>query len=181
VAIGVELRDLQAARVSRGVLRAFGSSGRFFRGGEVLIVRPRTAFGDTCAVEWFEQVRTAEELEDWDTAIALVSAHAECFSADFYAHDNHLRHMDLLVRAEWFTKLTELARVDVHARRRLNRSLCERGMDATLRQRAEDGDRGALYSLVRLLCERSRIDEARQAVLDIDPENLYGYQVLARY
>lgn len=82
---------------------------------------PRCAvLGDTCAVEWCERVRVAEELRDWDTAIALVSAHAACYSADYNAHNNHLWHMDLLVRAERFAELADLARVDVHARRRLN-------------------------------------------------------------
>lgn len=88
------------------------------------VVRRRGAalrsFRDTQAMEWLGQVRAAEESQDWNTAIALVSAHAECYSADFYAHHNHLWHLDLLVRAERFTELADLARVDVHARRRLN-------------------------------------------------------------
>ncbi|MGR6975084.1 hypothetical protein ACU639_36855 [Streptomyces cynarae] len=102
-------------------------------------------------MEWFEQARAAEQLRDWDAAIALVSAHAECYSTDHYMHDNHLWHMDLLARAERFSELTELALTDVHARRRLNRSFRERGMEAALRSRAKDGDRDALYVLVRLL------------------------------
>ncbi len=81
--------------------------------------------GDTHAVEWVEQAKEAEERRDWDTAIALVSAHAECYSADFYAHDHHLWHMDLLARARRTEELAELARMDVHARRRLNRLLRE--------------------------------------------------------
>jgi len=63
----------------------------------------------------------AEGIRDWNAAISLVSARAECYSTDFHAHDNHLWHMDLLVRAERFEQLTELALTDVHARRRLNR------------------------------------------------------------
>ncbi|WP_314245889.1 hypothetical protein [Streptomyces sp. DSM 40907] len=93
-------------------------------------------------MEWHEQAQAAEQTGDWDTAISLVSARAECYSADFYAHDNHLWHMDLLVRAERFDQLTGLAVTDVHARRRLNRSLRERGMETEPRNRAGDGDRG---------------------------------------
>ncbi|MFI8184264.1 hypothetical protein OG539_40345 [Actinacidiphila glaucinigra] len=78
-------------------------------------------------MEWFEQARAAEQARDWDTAIALVSAHAECYARDHHMHSNHLWHMDLLVRAERFPELAELARTDVHARRRLNSSLGERG------------------------------------------------------
>ncbi len=81
--------------------------------------------GDTHAVEWVEQAKEAEERRDWDTAIALVSAHAECYSANFHAHDHHLWHMDLLARAQRIEELMDLARVDVHARRRLNRLLRE--------------------------------------------------------
>ncbi|WP_326791173.1 hypothetical protein OHA79_00120 [Streptomyces sp. NBC_00841] len=91
-------------------------------------------------MEWFEQARAAEQFRDWDAAIALVSAHAECYSTDPYMHDNHLWHMDLLARAERLSELTERALTDVHARRRLNTSLRERGMEAALRNRAEDGD-----------------------------------------
>lgn len=89
------------------------------------LVRTCLLLGDTHAVGWFEQAKEAEEFRDWDTAIALVSAHAECYSANFYAHDHHLWHMDLLARAQRIEELTDLARVDVHARRRLNRLLRE--------------------------------------------------------
>ncbi|MEU3726676.1 hypothetical protein [Streptomyces sp. NPDC031705] len=130
-------------------------------------------------MEWYEQARAAEEIQDWDTAIALVSARAACYSADFRAHDSHLWHMDLLVGAERFTELTELARTDVHARRRLNRSLHERGMDRALRHRAEEGDKGALYLLVRLLCETGRLPEAGRAVEDLGPEDEYAHQIVA--
>ncbi|MEU4684483.1 hypothetical protein [Streptomyces xinghaiensis] len=113
-------------------------------------------------------------------AIALVSAHAECFSDDPDMHDNHLWHMDLLARAERIPELTERALTDNHARRRLNRSLRERGMEEALRDRAEDGDRGALYVLVRLMCELGRVQEAQRVVQDIDPENEYAYRIVAR-
>ncbi|MEU2494033.1 hypothetical protein [Streptomyces sp. NPDC007883] len=132
-------------------------------------------------MEWFEQARAAERLRDWDTAIALVRAHAECYSIDPYMHDNHLWHMDLLACAERLSELTERALTDVHARRRLNTTLCERGMDAVLRTRAKDGDRGALYVLVRLLCETSRAQEAHRAVQDLGPEDQYAHQIVARY
>lgn len=131
-------------------------------------------------MNWFEQARAAERLRDWDAAIVLVSAHAECYSNDPDMHDNHLWHMDLLAHAERIPELTERALTDVHARRRLNRSLRERGMEAALRDRAEDGDRGALYNLVRLLCETSRVQEARQAVQEVAPEDQYARRVVAR-
>lgn len=82
--------------------------------------------GDTHPMTWFEQAREADRSGDWDTAIALVRAHAECYSVDPDAHNNHLWHMDLLVRAQRIGELSELARTDVHARRRLNRSLRNR-------------------------------------------------------
>ncbi|MFF0853272.1 hypothetical protein ACFYVM_19800 [Streptomyces sp. NPDC003280] len=132
-------------------------------------------------MDWFEQARVAEQLRDWDAAIALVSAHAECYSTDHYMHDNHLWHMDLLARAERFSELTELALTDVHARRRLNRSLRDQGMEAVLRSRAKDGDRDALYVLVRLLCETNRAQEAHRAVQDCGPEDQYAHQIVARF
>ncbi|MEW2131880.1 hypothetical protein [Streptomyces sp. NPDC005435] len=132
-------------------------------------------------MEWFEQVRAAEQRRDWDAAIALVSAHAECHSIDPCRHNNHLWHMDLLVSAERFPELTERALTDVHARRRLNTALRERGMEAALRDRAEGGDRGALYALVRLLCETSRIREAERAVQDLGPDHQYAHQLVAGF
>ncbi|MEV7525426.1 hypothetical protein [Streptomyces sp. NPDC091371] len=132
-------------------------------------------------MDWYEQARTAEQLRDWDTAIALVSARAECYSADSYAHSRHLWHMDLLVSAERFTQLTALALTDVHARRRLNRALHERGMDTVLRRRAEDGDSGAQYHFVKLLCETGRLQEAGRAVHDLGPEDEYAHQLVAGF
>ncbi|WP_348638718.1 DUF6879 family protein [Streptomyces sp. SH5] len=130
-------------------------------------------------MEWCEEAQAAERAGDWDTAISLVSAHAECCSNDFRAHDNHLWHMDLLVRAERFDQLAELAVTDVHARRRLNRSLHEQGKDAALRHRAEAGDRGALYYLVRSLCAKGRLRDAREAIREIGPENEHAHKILA--
>lgn len=144
-------------------------------------VLSREALRDTRPMEWYEQARAAEQIQDWDTAIALVSARAECYSADSYAHDSHLWHMRLLVSAERFTQLTELALTDVHARRRLNRSLHERGMDTVLHHRAEDGDSGALYHLVKLLCETGRLQEACRAVRDLGPEDEYAHQLVADF
>lgn len=139
------------------------------------------ALRDTRPVEWFEQARTAELRRDWDAAIALVSAHAECYSTDPCRHDNHLWHMDLLARAERLSELTERALTDVHARRRLNTSLRERGMEAALRNRAKDGDRGALYVLVQLLCETSRAQEAHRVVQAFGPNDQYAHQIMARF
>lgn len=130
-------------------------------------------------MDWFEQALAAERGQDWDVAITLVSACAECYSNNPDMHDNHLWHMDLLARADRIPELTERALADVHARRRLNRLLGERGMEAALRMRAEDGDRGALYVLVRLLCRTSRVQEAQQALQDIGPEDQYARQIVA--
>lgn len=132
-------------------------------------------------MDWFEQAREAERLRDWDAAIASVSARAECFSVDHHMHDNHLWHMDLLARAERFSALTELALTDVHARRRLNRALRDQGMESALRGRAEDGDRDALYVLVRLLGETDRAQEAHRAVLDCGPEDQHAHRIVAGF
>ncbi|WP_432086289.1 hypothetical protein [Streptomyces sp. bgisy095] len=132
-------------------------------------------------MEWFERARTAEQAGDGETAITLVSARAACCSADYCAHDNHLWHMDLLARAGRLSELSDLARTDVHARRRLNRWLLERGMETMLRGRAEDGDRDALYCLVRLLCETRRIEQARQTVAELAPENQYAQEIIAGF
>ncbi|MEE1772604.1 hypothetical protein PUR34_31740 [Streptomyces sp. JV185] len=132
-------------------------------------------------MEWFEQARAAEQRRDWGTAIALVSAHAECYSPDPDRHDSHLQHMDLLARAERLSELTERALTDVHARRSLNRSLRERGMEAALRNRAKDGDRGALYILVRLLCETSRAQEAHRTVQDLGPDDQYAHRIVGSF
>ncbi|MFC8950023.1 hypothetical protein [Streptomyces rochei] len=131
-------------------------------------------------MDWVEQARAAERLQQWDMAIALVSAHAECFSGFPDMHGNHLWHMDLLARAERIPELTERALTDNHARRRLNRSLRERGMEAALRDRAEDGDRDALYVLVRLMCETRRVQEAQTVVQDIGPDDQYAHRIVAR-
>lgn len=139
------------------------------------------AVPDTRHVEWWEQAQEAERREDWDTAIALVSAHAECYSTDHRRHDSHLWHMDLLVRAGRLPELTRRARTDVHARRRLNRTLRERGMEAVLHDRAAGGDRDALYVLVRLLCETSRSQEARRAVQDIAPDDRHARGIVAGF
>lgn len=127
---------------------------------------------------WFEQAEEAERTQDWDTAIALVSARAECYSDDHSLHSNHLWHMDLLVGAGRFPELTELARTDPHARRRLNRGLRDRGWEPALRLRAEQGDRDALYVFVRLLCTTGRVPEAHRAVQDIAPDNEYAHEIV---
>ncbi|MFE1827936.1 hypothetical protein [Streptomyces yangpuensis] len=130
-------------------------------------------------MEWFEEARAAEEGQDWDRAIALVSAHAECYSPNSRRHDSHLWHMDLLARAERLSELAELALTDVHARRKLNRALRERDMEAVLHRRAEGGDADALYVLLRLLGEAGRFQEARRAVQQIGPADAYAQQLVA--
>ncbi|MEU3793857.1 hypothetical protein AB0F07_29285 [Streptomyces fructofermentans] len=89
--------------------------------------------------------------------------------------------MDLLVRAERFDQLAELALTDVHARRRLNRSLHERGVDTALRRHAEAGDSAALYHLVRLLCGKGKLREANEAVESLGPENEYAHRLVADF
>ncbi|WP_180356976.1 hypothetical protein [Streptomyces sp. TLI_146] len=131
-------------------------------------------------MKWFEQAQAAEQRRDWDAAIALVSAHAECFSTAPSRHDAHLWHMDLLVRAERFSELADRALTDVHAGRRLNAALRQRGMEAALRTRSEGGDRGAMYALVRLLCETGRPHEADRVVLGLGPDQ-YAQQIVADF
>ncbi|MEU9321074.1 hypothetical protein [Streptomyces sp. NPDC048295] len=140
-----------------------------------------TVLDDTRPVERFEQARAAEQLRDWVTAIALVSAHAECCSPDPDRHDNHLWHMDLLARAERLSEFTQRALTDVHARRSLNRSLRERGMEAALRNRAKDGDHGVLYILVRLLCETSRAQEAHRTAQNLGPDDQYAHRIVSSF
>jgi len=52
-------------------------------------------------------------------------------------------------------------------------------MESALRERAEDGDRDALYVLVRLMCETERMHEALKVIQDIAPENKYAHQIVA--
>ncbi|MFF4343262.1 hypothetical protein ACFY00_25445 [Kitasatospora sp. NPDC001540] len=132
-------------------------------------------------MEWFEQAQEAERAADWDTAVALVSARSECYSTDHWAHGNHLWHMALLAEAGRFAELARLAQVDVHARRSLNRALRDRGMAPELHARAADGDRGALYALVRLLGETGRLRQARRAVREFAPEDRYAHRLLADF
>ncbi|MFJ9608494.1 hypothetical protein ACIRS1_19375 [Kitasatospora sp. NPDC101176] len=121
---------------------------------------------------WYGQAQTAEQRGDHDTAIAPVSAQAVCFSPDPHEHNCHLWHLVLLGDAGRFGELAELAVTDVHARRQLNRTLQERGMSGALLARAEDGDRGALYGLVRLSggSGRARAASARFATSPPDDE-----------
>ncbi|MEU3076658.1 hypothetical protein [Streptomyces laurentii] len=130
-------------------------------------------------MKWFEQAEEAERRQDGDTAITWVSAHAECSSDASDRHGSHLWHLDLLARADRLPELAERATTCVHARRRLNRALRERGMEAALRERADDGDRHALYVLLRLLGEAGRIEEARRVVEEVDPDNAYARKVVA--
>jgi len=73
--------------------------------------------------------------------------------------------------------LAELAKTDVHARRRLDRFLYEEGRDSELRRRAEHGDKTALYLLVRLLRARGEQTAAQQAVADIDATDTYAIEL----
>ncbi|GAA3755203.1 hypothetical protein GCM10022225_44950 [Plantactinospora mayteni] len=119
----------------------------------------------------------AEGRGDWATAIAMVSGFSECYSRDYYRHDAHLWHMELLVKAGLLHELAELAKTDVHARRRLDRFLYEEGHDSELRRRAERGDKTALYFLVRLLRARGEQTAAQQAVADIDATDTHAIEL----
>ncbi|MFI8460589.1 hypothetical protein [Kitasatospora sp. NPDC085464] len=126
----------------------------------------------------------AEQREDWETAIALVAARAVCYSPDHLAHAHHLWHLDLLARAGRLAELAVLADGaggnggDVHARRRLDRALRERGMAAQLRERAAAGDGGALYRLVRLLGGTGRAAQARRVVRELGARDAYAHRLL---
>jgi hypothetical protein len=114
---------------------------------------------------------------DWATAIAMVSKVSESYSPDHNRHSLHLWHLDLLVKAGRLHELAELAKTDTPARRRLDRFLYEDGRDSELRQRAEHGDKLALYYLVRLLRARGERTAAQQAVADIDPADTYAVEL----
>lgn len=89
--------------------------------------------------------------------------------------------MELLARADRHSDLTERPLTDVRARRRLNRSLREQGMEEALRNRARTGIRDALCILVRLPGETSRTQEAHRAVRDFGPEERYAHHIVARF
>ncbi|MEO3746551.1 hypothetical protein [Plantactinospora sp. B5E13] len=105
---------------------------------------------------WFDQAsaEAAEARGDWASAIAVVGGFAECYSDDYYRHNAHLWHMDLLVKAGLLRELVDRAETDVHARRRLDRFLNEDGRDGELRERAQGGDKYAQHLLARLLRDR---------------------------
>jgi hypothetical protein len=122
----------------------------------------------------------AEARGDWATAIAMVSEFAECYSRDPYRHNAHLWHMDLLVKAGLLRELVDRAEIDVHARRQLDRFLYEEGRDGLLRERAQCGDKTALYLMVRLLRDREGHAAAMQAIADIDMTDTYAIELAHR-
>ncbi|MGV9413567.1 hypothetical protein ACWDOP_27010 [Nocardia sp. NPDC003693] len=126
---------------------------------------------------WWETASAAEARGDWDAAISAVSDVAECFSANPDLHHAHLWHLDLLVRAGHLDELAARGKSDPHAARRLNRFLYEEGRDTDLRQRALQGNKSALYLLVRLLRERGEDAAARQAVTEIDATDTYALEL----
>jgi hypothetical protein len=154
------------------------------RTAAALADQPRTPWeGHTGAVTIrFDHaaVEAAEARGDWVTAIAMVSEFAECYSADAYRHNAHLWHMDLLVKARLLRELGNRADIDVHARRRLDRFLYEEARDRELRNRAERGDKTALYLLVHLLRDRRGHQAAMQAVSDIDVTDTYAIELAHR-
>jgi hypothetical protein len=127
-----------------------------------------------------EAAQEAEARGDWTTAIAMVSEYAECNSHDHHRHNAHLWHMNLLVKAGLLDEVAERAEHDVHARRRLDQFLFEDGRDDELRQRAQDGDKTAIYHLVRLLHTRGEHAAAMQTATDIDPTDTYAAELAHR-
>jgi hypothetical protein len=125
----------------------------------------------------YASAESAEARGDWAMAIAMVAEFSECYSHDYHRHDAHLWHMELLVKAGLLPELAEYAKTDIHARRRLDRFLCEQGRDSELRQRAQNGDKTALYLLVRLLRTRGEQTAAQQAVADIDPTDAHAIEL----
>jgi hypothetical protein len=126
---------------------------------------------------WADTVKAAEDRGDLDEAIAVISSVAECDSIDHFLHNAHLWHMDLLARAGYLDELAQRGETDRHALRRLDRILCEEGRDSDLRDRAERGDKYALYLLVRLLRERGEHSAAQQAVTEIDETDAHALKL----
>ncbi|MEU1983946.1 hypothetical protein [Nocardia sp. NPDC019395] len=129
---------------------------------------------------WDEVASSAEARQDWDTAIYAVSTYAECYSPDHTRHRAHLWHMDLLAQAGRLDELAALGGTDKHARRKLDRFLYENGRDSDLRLRARNGDKSALYYLLRLLRQRGEHAAAEQAAADIDADNEYARHIATR-
>jgi hypothetical protein len=126
---------------------------------------------------WADAVQAAEDRCDWDEAIAVISSIAECDSHDYVLHNAHLWHMDLLAKAGQLDELAIRGETDRHALRRLDWMLYEEGRAGELRDRAERGDKYALYLLVRLLRGRGEQAAAQQAVAAIDEANTYAMQL----
>ncbi|MEU2036691.1 hypothetical protein [Nocardia amamiensis] len=84
------------------------------------------------------------------------------------------------MKAGRIDELATLAETDVHARRRLDRFLYENGCDGDLRQRAQRGDKAALYFLVKLLRRRGEQTAAQQVVDEIDPADQYALELATR-
>jgi hypothetical protein len=136
---------------------------------------PQAGVRHTDVVEgWVDAVHAAERRGDWDEGISVISSVAECDSRDDARHDAHLWHMRLLVKAGRLDELAIRGETDRHARRRLDRMLYEEGRDGELRQRAEHGDKTALYLLVQLLRERGEQPAAQRAVAEIDEADAYA-------
>lgn len=110
--------------------------------------------GSYGTIDWYHAAEAAEERGDWDSAIGLVAAHAECYSKDHHRHSVHLWHLRLLAVAGRLSELADLGRTDVHAARTLNTYLHEAGRAGDLRARADAGDQHARTHLVRLLADR---------------------------
>ncbi|MFI5715976.1 hypothetical protein [Nocardia sp. NPDC051750] len=126
---------------------------------------------------WNEMASSAEARQDWDAAISAVSTYAECYSPDHTRHRAHLWHMDLLAQAGRLDELAARGRTDVHARRKLDRFLYENGRDSDLRKRARNGDKSALYYLLRLLRQRGEQTAAEQVAAEIDGSDEYAHRL----
>jgi hypothetical protein len=130
-------------------------------------------------LEWIAAAREAEERGAWDEAISIVSAVADWRSEDYFLADAHLWHLDLLARAGRLSELAELGKSHATARRRLNRHLYENGKADELQRRAQEGDKDALYKLLRLLRDQADLAMAQRLVYEIDSTNAYALQLLS--
>ncbi|BEL06454.1 hypothetical protein Q0Z83_046450 [Actinoplanes sichuanensis] len=87
-------------------------------------------------------------------------------------YEAKLGRLDALARSGRLDELTALAETDHQARRRLDRQLHQEGRADELRARAVDGDRTALYLLIRILRDRDEDDAARRVVQELAPDNV---------
>jgi hypothetical protein len=129
-------------------------------------------------IGWIAAAREAEERGDWDKAISIVSAVADIKSPDDNIAQAHFWHIVLLARAGRLDELAELAKSDGFARRQLDIRLREDGNIDELGRRAREGDKFALYQLLRLLRARGDKVAAERLVNEVDSTNAYAWRLV---